>query len=102
MLESSKGASLPSNASLMNLGVFSLNEKEEKLFCLIKVIVLVNLPISIANNKHMREFGGMIDSLTVHSNTVRGVLSEMRLLVEDKIAKEIVSVTSLFTVYDNT
>jgi len=60
------------------------------------------LPISIANNEHMREFGGMIDTLTVHSNTVRGVLSEMRLLVEEKLTKEIVSVTSLFTVYDIT
>ena len=102
MLESSKTTSLPSSASLLNLGVFSLNQKEEKLFSLIKVIVLVNLPISIANNEHIREFGGMIDTLTVHSNNVRGVLSEMRLIVEENLTKEIVSVTSLFTVYDIT
>jgi len=43
--------------------VFSLNQKEEKLFSLIKVIVLVNLPMSIANNEHMREFGGMITTM---------------------------------------
>ena len=96
MLESSKGTSLQSNQSLMNLGVFSLSEKEEKLFSLIKVIVLVNMPIS---NRHMREFGGMVDSSIVHSNTVRGVLSEMRLLVEAIIANEIVSLTTLFIIY---
>ena len=99
MLESTKGTSLQHNKSLMHLGVFSLSEKEEKLFSLIKVIVLVNMPISISNNRHMREFGGMVDSSIVHSNTVRGVLPEMRLLVEAIIANEIVSVTTLFIVY---
>ena len=98
MLESTKGTSLQSNKSLMNLGVFSLSEKEEKLFSLIKVIVLVNMPISISNNRHMRGFGGMVDSSIVHSNTARGVLSEMRLLVEAIIANEIVRVTTLFII----
>ena len=76
MLESAKSTHIP---------------REEKILNLIKVIVLANMPIFIANNEHMREFGGMVDGNIVHSNTIRGVLSEMRLLVEEKISKELVS-----------
>ena len=95
MLESAKSTPIPTfnpnSGSLIELGVLSLNQREEKIFNLIKVIVLANMPISIANNEHMRELSGMVDGNVVHSNTIRGVLSEMRLLVEEKISKELVS-----------
>ena len=40
----------------------------------------------------------MVDGNVVHSNTIRGVLAEMRLLVEEKISKEFVRFAILFTV----
>ena len=95
MLESARStpASNPNGRSLIGLGVLSLNQREEKLYISIKVIISANIPTSIANSEHMREFGGMVDRNVVHSNTIRGVLAEMRLLVEGKITKEIVRFT---------